>query len=97
MSAHIYKATCWESQKKWYVNDIQNLLGRSAKWYTPMRILNISVEEYIDLLINKFFAKDIKYYPSTDYLYFYFIKEKDAKAFCSYINKIAKNINYYCK
>lgn len=94
---HLYQMTTWESNGSWHVNDVKNLSGRSAKWYTPMRILNLSIEEYIDLLINTFHAKGLKYYFTTDYLAFYFSKEKDAKAFCSYINKKAKNSKYYCK
>ena len=88
---HLYKMTTWESVSgRWFVNDVTNLSGRSAKWYTPMRILSLSVEEYINLLINSFGAKGLQYYPSTDFLTFYFDTEKEAKSFCSYINKIAK-------
>lgn len=93
---HLYQMTCWESAGRWHINDVKNLAGRSAKWYTPMRILDLSVEDYINLLINKFNAKDLYYYERTDYLSFYFLKEKDAKSFCSYVNKIAKQKNYYC-
>ena len=92
---HLYKMTAWESNGKWSVNDVKNLSGRSAKWYTPMRILGISIEEYIDLL-KSFNAQGLYYYASTDYLSFYFEKEKDAKAFCSYVNKKARMLNYYC-
>lgn len=94
---HLYQMTCWESPSGfWYVNDVKNLNGRSAKWYTPMRILDLSIEEYIDLLLNTFHAEGISYYAPTNYLAFHFTKEKDAKAFCSYVNKKAKCINYCC-
>lgn len=92
---HLYQMTIWESNGKWSVNDVKNLSGRSAKWYTPMRILGISIEEYIDLL-KSFNAQGLYYYAPTDYLSFYFVKEKDAKAFCSYVNKKARTLNYYC-
>lgn len=93
---HLYKMTAWESNGHWHVNDVKNLNARSAKWYTPMRILGLSVEQYIDLLINQFNAKELHYYAPTDYLGFYFLKEKDAKDFCSYVNKKARYSNYYC-
>ena len=93
---HLYQMTAWESLGKWHVNDVKNLSGRSGKWYTPMRILGLSIEEYINLLINIFHAKGIAYYALTDYLSFYFLTEKEAKAFCSYVNKIAKQKQYYC-
>lgn len=92
---HLYQMTTWESNGKWSVNDVKNLSGRSAKWYTPMRILGISIEEYIDLL-KSFNAQGLYYYAPTDYLSFYFVREKDAKAFCSYVNKKAQTLNYYC-
>ena len=97
VGVHLYQMTCWESAGRWYANDIKNLSGASAKWYTPMRILNISIEEYINLLLNTFHAKGIFYYAPTDLLYFYFSREIDAKAFCSYVNKKAKVSNYCCK
>ena len=93
---HLYQMTCWESTGKWRVNDVKNLSGRSGKWYAPMRILNLSIEEYIDLLVNTFHAQGVNYYAPTDYLAFYFLTEKDAKAFCSYVNKVARHTNYCC-
>ena len=93
---HLYQMTSWESGNRWHVNDIKNLSGRSAKWYTPMRILNLPIEEYIHLLIDTFHAEGLHYYAPTDYLAFHFTKEKDAKAFCSYVNKKARMINYCC-
>ena len=93
---HLYQMTCWESTGRWHVNDVKNLGGRSGKWYVPMRILNLSIEEYINLLLNTFHAQGIRYYAPTDYLGFYFSKEKDAKAFCSYVNQKARQKNYCC-
>lgn len=95
---HLYQMTYWQDfVGNYHVNDVKNLNGRSAKWYTPMRILELSIEEYIDLLLNTFHAVNISYHVSTDYLAFKFTKEKDAKAFCAYVNKKARNLNYYCK
>lgn len=95
--SHLYKMTCWECGGKWRVNDVTNLCGHSAKWYAPMRILNLSIEEYINLLVNTFHAKDLYYYEPTDYLSFYFSTEKEAKTFCSYVNKSARSKNYVCE
>lgn len=94
---HLYQMTYWEQNGFYYCNDVKNLVGKSAKWYTAMRILNLSVEEYINLLINTFHAAGIKYFKDTDCLVFHFKVEKDVKAFCSYVNKKAKALNYYCK
>lgn len=73
------------------------MCGRSAKWYTPMRILNLTVEEYIHLLVDKFNAKALEYYAPTDFLTFGFETEREAKAFCNYINKEARRRNYNCE
>ena len=94
---HLFELTCWDQDGLYRCNDIKNFKGRSAKWYVPMRILNLSVEDYIDLLINKFHATGVKYNRQTDCLLFYFIKEIDAKSYCSYVNKKAKAMHYYCK
>jgi len=91
----IFKMSCWESCGKWYVNDISHMSGVYAKWFTPMRILDISIDDYIQLLL-KFKAVGLRYYEPTDLLSFYFTKETDAKKFCNYVNKVAKNKQYYC-
>ena len=93
---HLYKVTCWKTYEGWSVNDVTNLGGRSAKWYTPMRILDLSIEDYIKLLVETFNAKNVYYYAPTDYLNFCFETEKDAKTYCSYINKMARKRNYKC-
>ena len=93
---HLYQMTYWEIAGKWHVNDVKNLGGRSGKWYTPMRILNLSVEDYVNLLLKKFNAKGLHYHIDSDYLAFHFLKESEAKAFCAYVNKVARQMNYYC-
>lgn len=93
---HLYNMTCWEFAGHYYCNDVQNIGGKSCKWYIPMRILNLSVEDYIKLLINTFHVEGLKYNKETDCLIFHFNAEKDAKSFCAYVNKKAKNSKYYC-
>ena len=93
---HLYNMTYWDISSYYYCNDVQNIGGRSCKWYTPMRILGLSVEEYIELLVNTFHASGIKYFDEKDFLNFHFNTEKDAKLFCAYVNRKAKLSNYYC-
>lgn len=93
---HLYNMTHWECGGLYYCNDVNNLCGRSAKWYTPMRILGLSVDEYINLLVDTFHASNIKYFDKTDCLIFSFNTEKEAKTFCAYVNKKAKSSKYYC-
>ena len=42
------------------------------------------------------FDAEVKNYEPTDYLSFYFLTEREAKAFCSYVNKFARQNNYCC-
>lgn len=62
-----------------------------------MRILNLTVEEYVHLLVDKFNVKALRYYAPTDFLTFGFETEKEAKAFCNYVNKEARRRNYNCE
>ncbi len=93
---HLYKMTHWETSGLYYCNDVQNITGKSSKWFTPNGILNLSVEEYIKLLMNTFDAKGLAYCKETDCLVFHFDTEMKAKSFCTYVNKKAKEAKYYC-
>ena len=93
---HLYNMTHWETSGRYYCNDVQNIGGKSCKWFVPMRILNLSVEDYVKLLVDTFHAKGLKYSDKTDCLVFHFDTEKEAKSFCAYVNKKAKEAKYYC-
>ena len=93
---HLYNMSYWDISGYYYCNDVQNIGGKSCKWYVPMRILGLSIEEYINLLMNTFHAHGFKYCEKTDCLNFYFKTEKDVKSFCAYVNRKAKLSNYYC-
>ena len=93
---HLYQISYWQGASgKWYCNDIKNLSGSSAKWYATMRMLGLSIEEFIQLLMN-YRATNIYYYEPTDLLSFAFESEKEVRAFCSYVNKQAKLKKFYC-
>ena len=80
----------WQSASgRWYCNNIKQLSSWTGKWYAPMRLLNLSIDEFVDLLM-KYNAKGLFYNESTDYLNYYFTSERDVKSFCSYINKSLK-------
>lgn len=96
METHLFQLTYWEISGRWHCNDVKNLAGKSAKWYAAMRVLNLSVEDYIKLLLS-FNAQKLHYYIDSDYLAFSFECEKDVKAFCSYVNKVAKKHNFICQ
>jgi len=92
---HLFQLSYWEMSGRFYCNDIKNLPGRSSKWYTVMRMLELSIEEYIELL-KSYHAEGFRYSEETNCLIFSFAKEKDVKSFTNYINKQAKIKNYCC-
>lgn len=94
--AHLYKASEWASacNDKWYVNDVTELSGPSSKWWVPMRILNLSIENYLLLLSKKYNAKGFNYCRDTDCLYFYFSSLADARKWKNYINAEARKKNF---
>lgn len=86
-----YKMTCWkDAADRWHCNDVSCLTSPAAKWWMPMRILELDVDSYVHLLIDKFHAKKLYYYEPTDLFSFSFDTEREAKAFCSYVNKVAR-------
>ncbi len=94
--AHIYKATEWESTGgKWNVADTSDLAHDSAGWWIPARILNLSLEDYIYLLINEYNAVIDKFYPESNngksLLIFHWDNYNDAHRYLLYINRVARN------
>ena len=82
-----YNMTCWQGASGiWYCNDVKNLNNDLSKWYAPMRLLNLSIDEYVDLLL-KYNAKITGYSAVSEILHFHFDTEREAKAFCRYVNK----------
>ena len=93
---HLYHMTTWQGTSgQWYCNDTTYMVGKSGKWYTPMRILQFSVEEYINFLLQ-YNAQNISYYEPTDCLTFSFNTQLEAKKFCRVINAAATKQQYYC-
>jgi hypothetical protein len=91
IDAHNYKMTCWrDSLDHWHCNCVVDLTSPAAKWWAPMRLLELDVDSYVHLLIDKFHAKRLYYYEAIDLFGFSFDTEREAKAFCSYVNKVAR-------
>lgn len=95
--AHLYKATEWIIGTKWYVADTSDLANDSAAWWIPARILGLSLEDYILILINEYHA-EIKWFPDSNngksLLVFSFVNYSDAHKYLLYINRIARNKNW---
>jgi len=92
----VYKASQWKDYKGyWHVADVSDLGHNSAGWWVPARLLNLSLEDFIMMLINEYHA-DIKYLKSTDnpIVLYRWKNYADAHKYLLYINRIARNKNW---
>ena len=93
--AHLYKTTEWQGGSgKWYCNDVADLTGPSAKWWTPARMLNMSLTDYILMLKNDFNAIIAGYCSDTDVLLFHWDKYSDCHKYVLFINKESRKRNF---
>lgn len=92
---HLFKATEWQIGQEWYVNDVSDVLNSNAhKWWTQMRILQLTPEEYIKALKYDFNAKDCHYSEEHNVLVVCFKSQQDARKYKNYLNKKARELNY---
>lgn len=92
---HLYKMSYWDNGGKFYCNDVEAVGHVSSKWWVPARILQLSLTEYVNLLVEKFKVDKLRYYADKDLLTFYFNDENKADKFVKYVNKIAKEKKAY--
>lgn len=96
----LYKMTEWESNGKYLVGCIDDLGHFSGAWWIPARILNLSLDDYVKMLVNDYHAVIWGWndYPKEDkrnsLLLFYFNNLLDARAFKNKVNGAAKTRSY---
>lgn len=96
---HQYKVSEWESASgHWYVADTSDLANDSAAWWMPARLLNLTLEDYIDLLVNTYHATIDGFYPESNkgksLLVFHWEQYNDAHKYLLWINRMARNGNW---
>lgn len=90
-----YKASEWQSPEgSWFVGDTSDLANGSNNWLIPVRILGITPEEYIKMLVEDYKA-NVKFFSSTEtgknsLLIFSFNEYAAAHKYVLYINKMAR-------
>ena len=58
----LLKYTEWQgSSGLWYCNDVSDFTSKRGLWYTPARLLEITLEDFILLLINDFKVDNISF------------------------------------
>lgn len=96
---HLFKVSEWESASgHWYVADTSDLANDSAAWWIPARLLNLTLEDYIDLLVNTYNATIDGFYPESNkgksLLVFHWEQYNDAHKYFLWINRMARNGNW---
>lgn len=95
--AHLYKTVEWQSGSgRWYVNDVQELCTVASRWWTPVRMLKMTPNDYVLMLRDKFKAGDFVYTAEKNVLIFSFDTQADARKYKNWINAQARKANYIC-
>lgn len=99
--AHLLKVTEWQGAGgRWRVADISDLAHDSAAWWIPARMLGISLEDYVTLLMEKYHADIEGWYAESNngksLLLFSWSADnyKYAHQYLLDMNRIARNKNW---
>ena len=94
---HLYRASEWQgSSGVWYCNDVEDLAGISSRWWTPARMLNMPLDEYVTMLVEKFKVDSISYDPKAIVFFFYWKSREACRKYKNWINKKARECNFMC-
>lgn len=95
--AHLYKVKEWQSgSQRWYCNDTSEISSGAECWWTPARFLNMSLNDYVLLLINRFKVTDISYDKQTNVLTFSWSNYTDCHNYVLWINKQSRQNQWWC-
>lgn len=96
MVKKIWKASEWQTGSgRWYVNCVDDLADISGLWWIPCRILNLSPEDFVLLLKDKFGADHFYYNKETNVLIYSWSKYQNAHKWLLYINAEARKKQFY--
>ena len=95
---HLYRVSEWQSSGSgvWYCNDVEDLAGISSRWWTPARMLNMPLDEYVVMLVEEFKVDSISYDPEANVLVFYWKSREACRKYKNWINKKARECNFMC-
>lgn len=95
--ARRFESKEWEICGKWYSADTGDLKNNSSAWWLPARLLGISLEAYVEKLVNEFHA-NVSFIPKTargnSLLIYSWNKQSDCHKYTLWINKEARNKNW---
>ena len=96
-----YKATEYQDELgKWHVGEYSDLAHYSNGWWVPARFLNISLEDWVLMLVNEFNAHITRFIPECptpdkiSLLLYEWDNHADAHRFLLWLNRQARNQNW---
>ena len=94
--AHLMKYSEWQSPSGvWYCNDTSEIgKSQAGLWWAPARLLDLSLDEYVNLLITKFKPDNISYNQEKNVLVYSWKKQSDMRKFKNWINAEARKKNF---
>ncbi len=89
----IVQMTEWQSVDKYRVN-FPDLVGKTGAWLLPMRLMGVTLKEYV-ILLKGTYGAEIQYYKNENgdltWIGFTFDSQSDCRRFKNYINKLARD------
>lgn len=94
--AHLYKVTEWKGASGlWYCNDVEDLGNGSGRWWVPARMLGLSLDRYVEMLVHDFKVDKISYNEERDVLIYAWRKQADMRKYKNWINDKARKAQFY--
>ena len=101
--AHLLRYEEFELNGRWYCNDTKELNRKdsvASLWYTPARMLNMELADYVKMLIERFEVDHISYggteYHEAGVLVYSWDSQAKMRVFKNFINKKARELNFIC-
>lgn len=92
MIRHIFKLEPYQNGSYWYCNDPALCGVKGQKWHLPARLLGLTMEYYLSLLVAVFNAEILGWDGNT--LIYGFKSLEAAKRWCDYINYKSKLVGF---
>ena len=91
----IYHADEWQGASGiWYCEHTGSYPQGVQKWVVPARILGVSVDEFLKLLIEKFKPDHISYCKDGSFVSWGWSKQSEMRKFKNFINSEARKKNF---
>lgn len=91
----LLKYSEWEINGRWYCNDTDGASDFAGLWWTPARMLNLSPDAFIEMLIRDFKPDHISYSREHCVLLYSWDSQAQMRKFKNWINKQARDKNFY--